>query len=160
MGSYKLLLDEAFDFDFNLIAIHCSLEQYRLAFLINKYAGLRLSSSEDVHFFAKQLKYSFGTMRYEDSKNYLNYTLISNHFKLRYSQVLTASALFAESEHFKTFNLVPEVKNADYLLKVESDEDNAPCTKLLGQLNRIPHIITAYQIDVSALKSKQNLIFE
>ncbi|WP_442847004.1 IPExxxVDY family protein [Leeuwenhoekiella sp. H156] len=160
MGSYKLLLDEAFDFDFNLIAIHCSLEQYRLAFLINKYAGLRLSSSEDVHFYAKQLKYSFGTMRYEDSKNYLNYTLISNHFKLRYSQVLTANALFAESEHFKTFNLVPEVKNADYLLKVESDEDNAPCTKLLGQLNRIPHIISAYQIDVSALKSKQNLIFE
>lgn len=160
MGSYKLLLDDAFDFDFKLVAIHCSLEQYRLAFLINKYAGLRLASSDDVSFYARKLKYSFGTMRYEDSKNYLNYTLISNHFKLRYSQMLKENVLFAESEHSRTFNLVPEVKSADYLLKIESDDDNAPCTKLLEQLNRIPHIITAYQIEVSALKSKQNLIFE
>ncbi len=153
------MLDEAFDFDFRLIAIHCSLEQYRLAFLINKYAGLQLASSDDVNFFSNKIKYSFGTMRYEDSRNYLGYTLISNHFKLRYSQVLTGNDLFAEAEHFKTFNLVPEVKSADYLLKIES-EDHVPCTKLTGQLNRIPHIITAYPIEVSQLKSKQNLIFE
>ena len=162
MAAYKLLLDDVYDFDFSLVAIHCSLEQYRLAFLINKYASLRLMSSDDVSFYLKNVHYQFGTMRYEDSKNYLNYTLIANNYQLKYEQVAANTDLFAEShsEHFKTLNLVPEVKNADFLLKIESDGDANFIKKLLNQLNNIPQVITAYAVEVSNLKSKQNLIFE
>ncbi|MFD2824983.1 IPExxxVDY family protein [Leeuwenhoekiella polynyae] len=162
MPALKLLLDDVFDFDFTVIAIHCSLEEYRMAFLINKYAGLRLKSSDDVDFFVKNDKYSFTVMRFDDQKNYQSYTLIANKYKLKYDKRAINSDLFteSESEHYKTLNLVPEVKNADYLLKIESDNGKIPTLALLAQLNQIPQIITAYNVEVSSLKSKQNLIFE
>lgn len=162
MAALKLLLDDAFDFDFSLIAIHCSLEDYRLAFMANKYAGLRLKSSKDVDFYIKRLKYSFASFKYDDQKNYQTFTLIANKYKLKQAQRLVTSDLFAdsESEHYKTVNLIQEVKNADYLLKIESDNGKSPRLKLLAHLNQIPQIITAYEVEVSALKSKQNLIFE
>ncbi|RXG18051.1 hypothetical protein DSM03_101731 [Leeuwenhoekiella aestuarii] len=162
MAALKLLLDDVFDFDFTVIAIHCSLEEYRIAFLINKYAGLRLKSSDDVDFFVKNDKYSFTAMYFDDKKNYLSYTLIANKYKLKYDKRVVNSDLFteSESEHYKTLNLVPEVKNADYLLKIESDDGKIPILTLLAQLNQIPQIITAYHVEVSSLKSKQNLIFE
>lgn len=162
MAALKLLLDDVFDFDFDVIAIHCSLEEYRMAFLINKYAGLRLKSSEDVDFFVKNDQYSFAAMRFDDQKNYQSYTLISNKYKLKYAKRVLNTDLFTESdsEHYKTLNLVPEVKNADYLLKIESDTGKIPRLTLLAQLNQIPQIITAYNVEVSSLKSKQNLIFE
>ena len=162
MPALKLLLDDVFDFDFTVIAIHCSLEEYRMAFLINKYAGLRLKSSDDVDFFVKNDKYSFTAMRFDDQKNYQSYTLIANKYKLKYDKRAINSDLFteSESEHYKTLNLVPEVKNADYLLKIESDNGKIPTLALLAQLNQISQIITAYHVEVSSLKSKQNLIFE
>ena len=98
MAALKLLLDDAFDFDFSLIAIHCSLEDYRLAFMANKYAGLRLKSSKDVDFYIKKLKYSFASFKYDDQKNYQTFTLIANKYKIKQAQRLVTSDLFADSE--------------------------------------------------------------
>ncbi|MFI8377705.1 IPExxxVDY family protein [Leeuwenhoekiella sp. NPDC079379] len=162
MAALKLLLDDTFEYDFALIAIHCSLEDYRIAFMLNKYAGLRLKCAKDVNYYTKNDTYSFPTLQYDDVKNYVYYTLISNKNKFKdFSRVLN-NDLFAESagEHFKTFNLVPEVKNADYLLKIESDSGKVNVQTLVNQLNQISQIITAYDVNVSSLKSKQNLIFE
>ena len=162
MAALKLLLDDTFEYDFALIAMHCSLEDYRLAFILNKYAGLHLKCAKDVYYYTKNDRYSFPTMQYEDVKNYVNYTLISNKYKFKELDNLSNNDLFAESagEHFKTFNLVPEVRNADYLLKIESDSEQVCLQTLLNQLNQISQIITAYDVNVSSLKSKQNLIFE
>ena len=162
MAALKLVLDDAFDYDFSLIALHCSLESYRLAFMINKYAHLRLKRAKDIDFYNDQHKFSFASYKFEDQKKYQTYTLLSNKYKMRYKQVQLGSDLFAEadSEHFKTLNLVPEVKNADFLLKIESDNGISPKLALLPHLNLIPQIITAYEVEVSTIKSKQNLIFE
>ncbi|MGO4913547.1 MULTISPECIES: IPExxxVDY family protein [unclassified Leeuwenhoekiella] len=162
MAALKLLLDDTFEYDFALIAIHCSLEDYRIAFMLNKYAGLRLKSAKDINYYTKNDTYSFPTLQYDDVKNYVYYTLISNKHKFKDVSRVLNNDLFAESagEHFKTFNLVPEVKNADYLLKIESDSGKVSIQNLVNQLNQISQIITAYDVNVSSLKSKQNLIFE
>lgn len=162
MATLKLLLDDAFEYDFVLIAIHCTLEDYRIAFMINKYADLRLKSAKDVKYFTKEGQYNFPTLEYNDLKNYIIYTLVRNKYKFKNVSGVLNYDLFAESdsEHFKTINLVPEVKNADYLLKIESDSGKVPVQTLLARLNQIPQIITAYDVNVSSLKSKQNLIFE
>ena len=83
MAALKLLLDDTFEYDFALIAMHCSLEDYRLAFILNKYAGLHLKCAKDVYYYTKNDRYSFPTMQYEDVKNYVNYTLISNKYKFK-----------------------------------------------------------------------------
>ena len=55
MAALKLLLDDTFEYDFALIAMHCSLEDYRLAFILNKYAGLHLKCAKDVYYYTKNV---------------------------------------------------------------------------------------------------------
>ena len=43
MAVHKLVLDDVFEeVEFTLLAIHCSIEDYRLAYLLNKYLGITL----------------------------------------------------------------------------------------------------------------------
>ena len=43
MAVHKLVLDDVFEEAlYTLIAIHCTVEDYRLAYLLNKYLGINL----------------------------------------------------------------------------------------------------------------------
>jgi len=42
MALHKLLVDDFYDASFSLLAIHCRLEDYRLAYLLNMYLELKL----------------------------------------------------------------------------------------------------------------------
>ena len=42
MGTHKLVLDDDFAEDFSLIAIHCSEEPYKVAYILNQFARLKL----------------------------------------------------------------------------------------------------------------------
>ena len=42
MALHKLHVDDFYDDSFSLIAIHCSLEDYRLAYLLNKHLNISL----------------------------------------------------------------------------------------------------------------------
>ena len=46
MAFHKLLVDDFYDTSFALIAIHCRLEDYRLAYLLNKHLKLNLKRRE------------------------------------------------------------------------------------------------------------------
>lgn len=163
MSTTMLVLEEEFEYDFSLIAIHCSLEDYRMAFMINKLMGLRLSrTKEDLSFKGYGFEVNFPRYHFEDEKKYITYNLLGNKFKARVDRSKISSDLFAEIEHnaIKTINLVPEYKSADYLLLYDAHFKNTSITLFLNKLKEIPQIITAYEIEVEELKSKKNLIFE
>ena len=42
MANFKLVLEDDFGEDFSLIAIHCSAEAYKMAYLLNDHMALRL----------------------------------------------------------------------------------------------------------------------
>ena len=42
MGTHKLVLDDDFEEDFSLVAIHCSEEPYKVAYILNQFARLKL----------------------------------------------------------------------------------------------------------------------
>lgn len=42
MATHKLVLDDDFEEDFSLIAIHCSEEPYKVAYILNQFARLKL----------------------------------------------------------------------------------------------------------------------
>ena len=50
MLAHKLVLDD-FDNPFKLIAIHCSSEDYKLAFLLNRHLNLKLARTRKDHDF-------------------------------------------------------------------------------------------------------------
>ncbi len=46
MGVHKLLVDDFEDTNYTLLAIHCDLEDYRLAYLLNQHLATRLARTE------------------------------------------------------------------------------------------------------------------
>ena len=157
---HKLILDDVFEeVAYTLIAIHCSLEDYRLAFLLNKHLGITLTrKSLDLDYNNEKLRYSI--FEWEDNKQLTNWSLISNICKTKSDQKINYPSLFDVKEKIiKTNHLIPEYKRVDYFLKIDNEYNFSKEKYILDSLLKIPQITTAYRIDASQLKSKDNLIF-
>jgi hypothetical protein len=163
MANYKLILEDDFKDEFTLIAIHCSEESYKMAYLLNTHLSLQLQRRRtDLDFSKQGLEISFPWFEFEDSFAYANYDLLANKFKTVGARTVASGGLFGieDSEEQITEFLLPEMKTVDYLLKISSDSQEVPVRKLLHDLNEINQVISAYSIEVEKLKSKNNLIFD
>lgn len=162
MPAHKLVLDEVFEQPFGLIAIHSSIEEYKLAFLLNKHLGLRLARSRrDVDFQVGALQVLFALYSFEDLQKYRQYYLVSNTAKGEQVANTVANSLFGEEQVSvqKTY-LLPEFKKVDFFLKIEEETSSVSEEQLLKQIKEIPQVSTAYSIDFHQIKSKENLIFD
>jgi len=160
MGVHKFILDDTFDEAlYTLIAVHCRLEDYRLAYLINKYLGITLTRKPfDLDFKNGQMSYSI--YEWEDHKHLITWSLVSNICKTEELQNRNYTSLFDTQEKIiKTFHLLPEHKTVNYFLKIESEFSFSKEKYILDSISKIPQVVTAYGIDSSQLKSKDNLIF-
>ena len=160
--NHKLFLENNFDDEFSLIAIHCSEEPYKMAFMLNKFASLHLIRKElDVDFSNNGLEVYFPIFEYEDENTYFEYNLVANKNKSFAANVQSSGGLFDTliSEKTITTHLLKEFKNVDYFLKIHSDYEKVPTRKLIAAINEIEQVISAYLIDNDTIKSKNNLIF-
>jgi len=154
MMAIHKITDDFYEDSFALLAVHSSLEDYAMVYALNLClksnfcrASKDLELSENV---------SFPIFDWRDEKNDSYWTLITNSSIQEESVV--GNDLFANEPSFTNHYLVPEYKEADYLLKIEQDNDRLN-EQLVKQLQAIPKIITAYILEVENLKSKKNLIF-
>ena len=51
------------------------------------------------------------------------------------------------------------IQKCELFLKIESSSEDVNIKKLLSEINQINQIVTAYQIEVTQIKSIENLIF-
>lgn len=163
MGVQKLLLTDDFAEDFLLIAIHCSEEAYKVAFLLNQFAGLRLQRSTiDLEFTTEGLDITFPLFDYEDKLRYVNYDLVANKCKSKSVRVLKNGSLFKDEvvPEMITTHLIPEFKQVDFFLKISTDTPSIAIRKIVTDINVIKQVISAYQIETEQLKSRNNLIFD
>jgi len=164
MAIQRLILDTTLDDDYDLIAIHCSLAPYRLAFGLNKYMDLRLfRKKQDIRFEYDTYSVSFELFQYHDQFQYNTYSLLGNKFRTKIETEITSDqGLFArtEADNYTTKFLIPELKNVDYFLKIETESFQFSSKVFTTKLLTIPQIVTAYTVDYTQLKSKNNLIFE
>jgi hypothetical protein len=160
MALHKLLVDDFYDDTYSLFGIHCNIEDYRLAYLLNRFLKIDLKRNEkDLDF--KYVTASYAIFEWEDKQHHLTWNLVSNICKIEESTLTSSGSLFHnESKIIKTHNLIPEFKNVNYLLKVENDGRPVNEKPILNQLHTVPQIITAYTIDADELKSRENLIFK
>ena len=162
MAHHKLELEDDFKETYSLVAIHCSEEAYKMAYILNKSLGLRLQRRDvDLEFSNKGLEITFSLFEYEDSIQYTTYNLVANKCKSEIANVQSSSGLFSSElpETVVTY-LLPEHKRADYFLKIYSDFEIIPMRKVVFEINQIKQVISAYTIDAEELKSKSNLIFD
>ncbi|WP_158597695.1 IPExxxVDY family protein [Aquimarina sp. AD10] len=163
MAIQKLVLDTLEDDTYELIAIHCSLAPYRLAFLLNKYLNLKLfRKKEDINFKYDDLLASFPLYQYDDHFQYSSYTLIGNKFSAQVQQEEPiAKGLFdIPTNTYVIKYLIPELKNVDYFLKIDTETSTFSSSALLTDILTISQVMTAYTVEYPTLKSKNNLIFE
>lgn len=154
MMAVHKIIDDFYEDSFTLLALHSSMEDYAIVYALNlclKSSFKRSSQDLDI-----SDHISFPIFEWKDDKNDSYWTLITNCSVQEDN--LVRSGLFENEPSFTTHHLVPEHKDADYLLKVEHDDFNLE-KDTVKQLLTVPSIITAYVLDVDQLKSKNNLIF-
>lgn len=161
MAIHKLLIDDFVTIDYELIAIHCSLEDYRLAYFVNKTLGILLEKCpKDIGIKVKEGESCFARFSYEDADKGITWSLIQNKGTVVYKQSGDTS-LFGETEMdiATSVFLLPEQKKVDYFIKIDNTEGSFAINKVVENLLGIVQVTTAYTIDHQKLKSKNNLIF-
>ena len=117
MAVLKLHLDEFDEIDYDLIAIHSVLEDYRLAYFINQKLPIVLSKSkEEIGVTVKEGEAFFLRFIYEDSKNDILWSLISNKNEIVVKKNSIGQNLFLNIavEIATKVYLLPELKKVDY----------------------------------------------
>ncbi|MFV8335705.1 IPExxxVDY family protein [Flavobacterium sp. RSP29] len=162
MAIHKLDLGEFDEIDYYLIAIHTSLEDYRLAYFINQKLPINLSKSKnEIQINIKEGETNFSRFYYNDPEKEVSWDLIQNkneviQYKKGSTQNLFSNVIMEVST--KVF-LLPEFRKVDYFLKIENNDDTMNVPKIQILLNTIDNISTVYTVDTNQIKSKNNLIF-
>lgn len=163
MANHKLIFDEDFEEHFKLIAIHCSEEAYKMAYLMNQHLNLRLKRKQtDLDFSTEGLLITFPLYDFEDAHKYTHFYLVANKCRSVEASLQSSGGLFAElvAEKSTVHYLIPEFKKVDYILKIYSDFETVPLRKFLSEINEIKQVISAYTLEIDTVKSKNNLIFD
>lgn len=161
MAIHKLFEDDFEEDNYTLIAIHCSTEDYRLAYLLNKNLNLKLARKrEDLDY--NYMEASFSIYEWDDEQNFVKWNLVANTSKKEVERIASAGSLFSNQggKRLVSKYLIPERKKVDYFIKVENEAFMKSAKLIVSKINAIAEVITAYTINPNQLKSKNNLIFE
>ncbi len=154
MAAIHKISEDFYEETFTLIALHSSIEDYMLVYALNSCLKTKLKRS--VNDLEISQSGSFPIFDWRDEVNDRYFTLISNNDVKE--EELSIGNLFQDQPSFTKYHLVPEYRDVDYFLKIELDEIDVE-EEILKSVLAIPKIITAYIVDASKLKSKNNLIF-
>ena len=125
MAIHKIQINDFISEDYELIAIHSSLEDYKLAYAINTILETRLIKNEsNIEIAISEGKSAFSNYIFDDEESDVQWSLIENKTTIVNSKKKT-SQLFDQVDI--TVFLLPEYKKADYLLKIENIENFAGC---------------------------------
>ncbi|WP_439129971.1 IPExxxVDY family protein [Polaribacter sp.] len=156
MQIHALGLEEFCEEEYALIGIHTALEDYRLAYLLNKNLDTRFAKSKkDLEFENNKNKLSFSIFNFLHKKYDFEWFLIANSFK---KENKTASNELLLSTETKTY-LIPEKKKVDYFIKISGELAPQYILNIVQRIKKIEQVITSYSIDKNTLKSKDFLIF-
>lgn len=142
--------------EYSLIGIHTTLEDFKLAYLLNKNLGTSFyKSKEDLNFEKMEKQTSFSIFNYSNRKYDFEWFLIANSSK-RENQT-ESNELLLTSET-KTY-LIPEKKKVDFFIKISGNLQYSFVLETIDKIKTIDQVITSYSIDKNTLKSKDFLIF-
>lgn len=149
MAVYKLDLNDCDEDNYDLLGVHTTLDCYHLAYFMNKFFDIQLERKENID--------SFEFYEFEDEKNMMLWNIVSNKaIKEINIEKNTSTSLF-QIETEQVIYLLPEHKKIDYLIKVSDSIYDVQ--NMIDKMKTIPQIITTFAIDVTKLKSKNNLNF-
>lgn len=129
-------LDIEYEVDYLLLGLSCFEKDYRLCWLLNRQFGLSLERDDDLRVQRKGVEQCFPLFTYFWEEEDVDLTLLKNR---------TDEGV-----------LLPEVKQMDYLLRLDADDFPEGFTVELRAMTRIAGV---FEIDATGLKSKDLLMF-
>lgn len=136
----KKILKIEYDYDFTLIGVIAGVKDYRLCWFLNKEIHLNLEKTDDIILGnSENNEIYFSCYRYYVDEGEIEYFLLAN----------------KGSEGY----LIPERKEIDFFLLINNLNHKADIDQLLSSIIKINIVQTALVLDVTKLKSKENLLF-
>jgi len=160
----KHLLTLEPDFDFVLIGISSHAKDYRVCWALNNTLNIELKKIESLEIKGNKKRSTpsfFSAFEFEDADNFIEYFVLAN---LSEGKTYTAkiNSLFDEEDAKESREnefLIPEYKHMNYFFILKGEVSDNRVDDLLAQIKELDVVLTAIIIDVTSLKSKQNLIF-
>lgn len=157
LNNHKLNLNQ-FPENYHLIAIHSDLDEFRLAFFLNKKLNIGLKrKNNDIYFSEQNANYS--SYEFLDDTKYLKWIFFSNKSLVSEKSPDQDLSLFSKgSTALNEMNLLSQQKSVDYFLIIENIANKTYIDKVLKKISEISGVITSFLSD-NKLENKENLIF-
>ena len=152
MSKKYFLFDDTIE-EYSLIAVHCDLDDFSLAYILNKNLKANFKRIK------KSLNFNnstFEIFHWESEKKGVSCSLVSNRNFINSEIKIEPSSLFNLSET-KKVSLINSLPNVDYLIKIRQGLEINNTIKIL---NKIPQLILSYIIENKEIKSNFNLILD
>jgi hypothetical protein len=135
----KLLIEN--DYNFFLFGISCPEKPCRLCYAMNRQLKASFSKIKDIEVQVQNQNspLSFSVFAFRDEEMFTDYRIIVNRNQNKF--------------------LVPEFKQADYLLMVQGEMPYYERKNILKKIKEVPFVQTAFEIDVLKIKSKESFVF-
>ena len=162
MAIHKIFIEDFVEEDYHLIALHTSLEDYRLAYFLNRELGIGLSKSKsDIPLQVKGMKTSFIRFTFEDEKKLIQWDLVQNKNEIENIENITTTDLFSNTKNSfsSSVYLLPEYKKVDFFVKIENADNEIDLDEVMVQISKIDAVNLVYSVAKNKIKSKNNLIF-
>ena len=162
MTKKNLSIDFEYDYDFFLIGICSPLKEYHISYQLNKELNSYFErSNEDIAMvYSDGLeKAYFPLYEYWDDQYQNQWYLIANKCQINCSDQNQGTIFdgFIQNRK-KTKYLVPENTKVDYYLQVHGILTEDSKIELLKIIKNLDRIVSVHEIDISELRSKENLI--
>ena len=157
MNNQTLNLNQ-FPENYHLIAIHSDLDEFRLAFFLNKKLNIGLKrKNNDIYFSEQDANYS--SYEFLDDTKYLKWIFFSNKSLVSEKSPDQDLSLFGKgSTALNEINLLSQQKSVDYFLIIENIANKTYIDKVLKKISEISGVITSF-LSENKLENKENLIF-
>ena len=157
LNNHKLNLNQ-FPENYHLIAIHSDLDEFRLAFFLNKELNIGLKrKNNDIYFSEQNANYS--SYEFLDETKYLKWIFFSNKSLVSEKSPDQDLSLFGKgSTALNEINLLSQQKSVDYFLIIENIANKTYIDKVLKKISEISGVITTF-LSENKLENKENLIF-
>lgn len=156
MQVHSLVIDDFCEDSYSLIGIHTTLEDYKLAFLLNRELKTRFKRADFSLDFQKENNLaSYSVYSYKNEEYEFEWYLIANSFVQQQKEQTGMLSLTTQTKDY----LIPEERRVDFFLKLVGDNNDKFIASTIQRIKKINQVIASYAIDTNKLKSKEFLIF-
>ena len=166
MAKKSYNIDFEYDYDFILIGICSPLKDYHMCYKLNKELGSSLNRSPlDVYMdFSEGIeKGQFSLYEYWDKQYENQWYLLSNKCQILFDEELRNEGTIFDGfilNEETTKYLIPENSKIDFFLQVHGIFSENAKLEMIKNIKKLNRVVSAYEICINDLASKENLIIK